>query len=170
MIALYLSLALIGLGGPESGPAADKAVPNLKVLIVPDVGVEPEEITSKRKDRPTVYVFIPKEKFDRAMARFLRSVDEKLEEIHEGKMVVVWLTKDEVETSADYLQRAQKSLNLQRTLWTIYKGEAADVPDWELNPDALATAVAARKQKVVKSLGYSALNETDAPDVIKLLK
>lgn len=169
MLTLCIGMLLLSVD-PESGPAVGKAAPKLEVRVVRESAGEPEDVAKPRKEKPTLYVFIPKAKWDRAMARFVRAVDEGLENVHEGRLIFVWIAKDEHEASADYLQRVQKSLNLQRTQWTVFKGEPADVTDWELNPDVLLTAVVVREGKVLKSLGYRAINETDAPGVLKLLK
>ena len=55
------------------------------------------------------------------------------------------------------------------TALTVYDGTSGP-NDWGINSDARLTAVVVQKGKVVKSIGYVSLNETDAPEVIEALK
>src|SRR5438874_10222916 len=78
-----------------SGPEKGKAVPALKVFDVtgPNKGKE-LDYKAERKDRPTVYVFVRADKWDRPMARFLRGLDEAVRKEKDVHVVAVWLTDD----------------------------------------------------------------------------
>ena len=58
-----------------SGPDKGANVPGLKVFDVTGEFKDKEvDYAAKRKDKPTIYVFIQAEKFDRPMNRFLLSL------------------------------------------------------------------------------------------------
>lgn len=162
MLALALS--------PESGPAAGTAVPPLPALRVQETLGDPEDLAALRKDQPTLYAFVPKDKWDRPTARFLRTLDAKLADVPDAQIVFVWVSPDRAADGAEYLRRVQESLKLQRTMWAAVQGEPGDVKNWELNPDATVTLVVARGGKVIKSLGYSQIDEAEATKVVKLFK
>jgi hypothetical protein len=150
----------------SSGPDLGKNVPPLKVFDAtgPHKGKE-VDYAAERKQRPTIYLFIQAEKWDRPMARFLRKLDEALQkEDEESSMVVVWLT-DNPDKTKEYLPVAQQSLQLQKTTLTCFTGEKAGPKDWNINGDAHLTAVVTTKGKVAATFGYRSINETDAPAV-----
>jgi hypothetical protein len=131
-----------------------------------------EEIdyAAERGDKPTVYVFVRAEKWDRPMARFLKKLDDAVQRDGEdGYVVAVWLTDDVAKTKA-YLPVAQQSLQFQGTALTCFTGEGAGPKDWGINADAHLTAVVAGKGKVAKTFGYLSVNETDVPAVAEALK
>jgi len=155
----------------DSGPEIDKKIPDLKVFDAtgPKQGKE-EDYAAERKDKPTVYVFIQADKWDRPMARFLRKLDETLlQESKDAYVVAVWLT-DDVDKTKEYLPRAQQSLKFQNTALTCFTGEKTGPKDWGINADAHLTAIVACKGRAVKKFGYRSINETDAPAVQEALK
>jgi len=152
----------------ESGPAAGSKVEMLKVVVSPsDDAVKEIDLAAQRKEKPTVFVFIQSDKWDRPLARFLRTLDQDLakdrKDVH---VVAVWLT-DDVDKAKEYLPKAQQSLKLSQTTFTVFPGEKAGPKGWAINTDAHLTAVVAVAGKVTASLGFRSTNETDVPDVLK---
>jgi hypothetical protein len=172
MIKRFLAVALVALLGtvmaradPTSGPKDGDKVAPLKVYAVSGDPKDTEvEYADLRKEKPTVYVFVSAKNFDRPMFRYLKKLDESLED--DGLVVAVWLT-DDADKSKDYLPKLAQYFN--RTALTVF-GATAGPKDWGMNPDAHLTAVVAHKGKVVKSFGYLSLNETDVPEVVRTLK
>jgi hypothetical protein len=150
----------------SSGPDQGKKVPPLKVFDAtgPNKGKE-VDYAAERKDKPTIYIFIQADKWDRPMARFLRKLDEALQkEAEDSSLVAVWLT-DNPDKTEEYLPVAQQSLQFQKTTLTCFTGEKAGPKDWNINADAHLTAVVTTKGKVAATFGYRSINETDAPAV-----
>src|SRR4029077_2960581 len=133
----------------DSGPEHGKKVPALKVFDATGNSQDKEvDYVAERKDKPTVYVFVQADKWDRPMARFLRKLDEiVLKESQEAYVVAVWLT-DDVDKTKAYLPRAQQSLKLQNTALTCFTGEKEGPKDWGINADAHLSAVVAHKGRV----------------------
>lgn len=154
-----------------SGPAKGDPVPGLKVFDATGAHKGNEvDYAAERKGKPTVYVFVQADKWDRPMARFLKHLDAAIQmEGDDCHVVAVWLT-DNVEKSKDYLPIAQQSLQLQATTFTCFPGDKAGPAGWNLNVDAHLSAVVAAKQKVAATFGYRSLNETDVPAVRDALK
>jgi hypothetical protein len=154
-----------------SGPEKGKAVPALKVFDAtgPNKGKE-VDYKADRKAKPTVYVFIQADKWDRPMARFLRGLDEAASKEGEDTAVVaVWLTEDADKTK-DYLPRAQQSLQFQATALTCFTGPKEGPEGWGINADAHLTAAVVNKGKVAATFAYRSVNETDVPAVRKALQ
>jgi hypothetical protein len=161
----------VGFQDAVSGPEKDKAVPLLKVFDAtgPHEGKE-VDYASVRKLKPTVYVFIQADKWDRPMARFLKGLDGALPKVAADAMVVaVWLS-DDVAKAKHYLPVAQQSLKLEATALTCFTGEKAGPAAWNINADAHATVVVAQQGKVAAVFGYRSLNETEVPRVRDVLK
>ena len=173
LFVVVLSLvALINVARAElaSGPGAEKKLDALKVFVATgDQASKEVEFIAERKEKPTVYVFVPAEKFSRPMARFIKTLDEKLNaERTDIDIIVVWLT-DDVAKTKERLPRVQESLKLNRTTWCFYPGEKTGPNTWGINPDADLTLVIANGPKTTVSRGYHSINETDAPKVFSEL-
>jgi hypothetical protein len=154
-----------------SGPDRGAKLPALKVFDAtgPHKGKDADYV-AERKDKPTVYVFIQADKWDRPMARFLKKLDEAVQKDGEDAYVVaVWLT-DSPDKTKEYLPLAQQSLQLQASALTCFTGERSGPKDWNINADAHLTAVAANKAKTAATFGYRSINETDVPAVQEGLK
>jgi hypothetical protein len=168
---LALSPAARALGQEVvSGPDRGSKVPALKVFDAtgPAQGKDVDYAT-ERKGKPTIYVFIQADKWDRPMARFLKELDKAVQKEGEDVAVVaVWLTED-VRKTKQYLPLAQQSLQFQATALTCFTGEKAGPKGWAVNGDAHATAVVTNRGKVAAVFGYQSLNETNAPAVLKAL-
>src|SRR6266404_2792185 len=149
MSSLRVLLAFSGLFIPSSawaqdissGPYQGKKVPPLKVFDATGPNKDKEvDYAAERKDKPTIYIFIQADKWDRPMARFLRKLDEALQkEEEDSSLVAVWLTENPEKTK-EYLPVAQQSLKFQRTVLACFTGEKAGPKDWNINGDAHLTA------------------------------
>jgi hypothetical protein len=154
-----------------SGPEKGTKVPALKVFDAtgPHEGKE-VDYAPERKGKPTVYVFVQADQWDRPMARFLRELAQAVQkEGDDAYVVAVWLTDDPDKTK-EYLPVAQRSLQFQATALTCFVGGKAGPGGWGLNADAHATAVVADRGKVQATFGYRSVNETDAPAVRDALR
>jgi hypothetical protein len=157
-----------------SGPEPDTAIKPCAVAIVAGQGEgETLDIVLRRAERPTIYVFVQAERFDRPTARFIRAIDETLKggvsQAPDAESVAVWLT-DAPEKSHEFLPRAQQSLKLEKTTWSIYDGSSKGPDSWSINDAALLTAVVARDGKVVRSFGYQSLDEVEPREVLQALR
>lgn len=169
-LAVTLAVCVHSLGFADSGPAAKADVLALKVDAVAGlVTGETKNFAAERKDQPTIYLFVQADKFDRPIARFIKVLDQELgKERPDVQIIAVWLT-DDVEKSKAYLPRAQMSLNLSQTVWSVYTGDKAGPAGWNIDVAASVTAVVADGPKVVKSFDYISVNDTVVPDVLKVL-
>jgi hypothetical protein len=154
----------------QSGPNAGSKVEALKVAVATGDNAGKEiDIAAERRGKGSIFVFIPADKWDRAMARYLRALDQALAKDHKDvEIVAVWLTEDAAQAK-DYLPKAQEALKLTQTTFAVFPGAKDGPPAWGINPDAHLTAVVAQEQKTIASFGYRSLNETDAPAVLKKL-
>ena len=149
-----------------SGPGEGNKLDKLKVFVAAGESAGKElDAVAERKDKPTIYVFVPADKFTRPMARFLRGLDEKLKaERPDIDLFTVWLT-DEKDKAKEHLPRVQESLKLSRTSWCVFLGEKTGPPEWGINPDADITVIVADGLNVKLSTGYRSINETEVPKV-----
>ena len=173
VVVLVASLApRSGAQDISSGPEKGKAVPALKVYDATGAHKEKEvDYAAERKDKPTVYLLVRADKFDRPMNRFMKTLDDALvKDFKDVYVVAVWLTED-VDKTKEFLPRVQQSVGYQQTALTCFTGDAKDGPkDWNVNGDAHITAVLANKQKVAATFGYNTVNETDVKKVVEALK
>jgi hypothetical protein len=154
-----------------SGPPRGERVPALKVYdVTGEHGGKEVDYTAERKGRPTVYLFVRADKFDRPMNRFLKALDTAAKkDSPDAYLVAVWLTEDPEKTKG-LLPRVQQSVQYEATALTYHPGDLAGPKGWGINPDAHLTAVVANKGRVVAVFGYKSVNETDAPPVRKALE
>ena len=150
----------------STGPDKEKPVPALKVHDVTGINMGKEiDYAAERKDKPTIYLMINAQKFDRPMAQYLRKLDEALQkDTSDSYAVAVWLT-DTAEKTKEYLPIAQRSLDFQKTALAYYSGDLTGPKDWNINTDAHLTTVIVVQGKVAAVFGYRSLNATDVPAV-----
>lgn len=167
---MFSSLCLLAFCLPAqdvtSGPDKDAKVPALKVFDATGAHKDKEvNYTAERKDKPTIYLLIRADKFDRPMNRFMKGLDDVVKKDSEDAyMVAVWLT-DDVDKAKERLPAVQQSLQYENTALTIFT-EGKDGPKgWNANADAHLTVVLATKGKVVAAYGYQSVNETDVKSV-----
>jgi len=155
----------------KSGPPVGDKVPALKVQAATGAHENKEiDYAAERKDKPTVYLIVQSEHWDRPMARFIKAIDKELAEGKEkAEAVGVWIT-DKPEEMKQHLPLVQQSLQFQVTALTVYGGEKSGPKDWGINDLAHITVVVAHEGKVVATFAHQAVNETDATAVIQALR
>jgi hypothetical protein len=161
-------LLLCLLSDVESGPEKDAKVPALKVYACTGDDKEKTlDLAGARKDKPTIYLLIAADKFDRPMNRFMKELDGKLADYEDVHAVAVWLTEDEKKTK-EFLPKVQMSVKYDNTTLSAFDGK--DGPkDWNVNSDAHITVIVAAKGKVSAKFGYKSINDTEVPGVEKAL-
>ena len=170
LVSLWLassSQAQEVITGPEQGAT----VPALKVFDATGTHKDKEvDYAAERAGKPTVYLLIDAEKFDRPMNRFMKTLDGIVAKDFEGAYVVaVWLTSDPDKTKS-LLPQVQQSVQYEAMALTLFPGAKEGPKGWGVNADAHLTAVVANKGKVAATFGYRSINETDVPKVKEALK
>lgn len=165
-----LVLSSFAFADIDSGPKVGEKVTELKVHAV--VGaIEDKEVdyAAERKGKPTVYVFVQAEWFDRPIARYLRELDKVVGTIGKDSYVVaVWLTDDKAKTK-DYLPKANQSLKFANTALTCFDGKTGPA-DWAINDRAHLTTIVVKDGKVLEKFAYQSANDTDVPKVEEVIK
>ncbi len=175
MLRLASSLLLISttlaLAAIESGPAVDSALPELKAdAVTGDDAGKKITFTTTRKAKPTVYVFIRSDKFDRPIARYLKVLDKALAELGKGTHIVaVWIT-DDADKTREYLPKVQQSMKFEATTLALYAEDKLGPNAWALNDRAHVTTIVTDGVKVKARFAEQSLNETNVPEVTAALK
>jgi hypothetical protein len=166
-------LLMTGIAAADvtSGPDTGTVVAPLNVFAATGAHEGKElDIAAARKDKATVYLFIPNDKWDRPMARYHKTLDNALAGGNEkAEIVAVWLT-DQQDQTKEYLPKMQQSLMMEATNLTVFAGRKAGPKDWRINDMAHLTAVVTVKEKVAATFAYQSLNETDVPALLKALR
>ncbi len=163
-------LALMLAGDVDSGPEKGAAVPELKVYDVTGPNKEKTvNYAALLKDKVSVYLLVPNEKFDRPMNRFMKELDKKIAADFEAVQAVAVFMTDDEDAAKTRLGRIQTSVNYEKTALTTFNGK--DGPKgWNPNSDAHLTVIVASKGKVVARFGYKSVNDTEVPDIVAELK
>lgn len=174
LMTLVLSVTLFSgscWADVDSGPAVGTKVSALKVFAATgDQAGKEVDYAVERGAKPTIYVFIPHEKFDRPIARFLRELEKSVKDAgNEASMVTVFLTDDEAKTK-EHLPRIQMSLQFTANPMTVFPSAKMSPEGWAVDTDAHLTAVVVQAGKVTAKFGYKSVNETVVPEVAKELK
>lgn len=150
----------------SSGPDKNTKVPALKVFDATGLNKDKDvDYVTERKDKPTIYLLVRADKFDRPMNRFMKGLDAAVkQETEEAYIVAVWLT-DDVDKAKERLPAVQESVQYQNTALTIFTSGKDGPKDWNANADAHLTVVLANKGKVAATFGYQSVNETDVKAV-----
>jgi hypothetical protein len=167
-----LAVVLSALANPppaqdvSSGPDKNAKVPALKVFDATGVNKDKDvDYAAERKDKPTIYLLVRADKFDRPMNRFMKGLDAEVKmESENAYIVAVWLT-DDVDKAKERLPAVQQSVQYEHTALTIFTGGKDGPKDWNANSDAHLTVVLANKGKVAATFGYQSVNETDVKAV-----
>jgi hypothetical protein len=174
-MAAALAFALLATcaiaGDVESGPSPGAKLAKLTVSAeTGEHAGEELDYLDNRKDKPTIYVFVQADRFDRPMARYLKTLDAAVKKIgNDTQVVAVWVTAD-AEKSKTYLPKAQQSLKFEQTALTVFTADKAGPENWGLNDRASLTTVVADRDKAAARFAYVSLNETDVPAVEAALK
>ncbi|HET6422739.1 MAG TPA: hypothetical protein VFG20_03595 [Planctomycetaceae bacterium] len=153
----------------ESGPKVGDTVPALKVQAVNNGALaDAADLVAKREDQETVYVFLPKSKFDRPVGRFVKALDtamQKRQMLHPNlQIVLVWMT-DDVTLGATRTNAIQTSLQLAASQWTVWKDEATSPEGWVISDKAAVSVIVVHKKKVQATFGYDSVNDTVVPTI-----
>jgi len=158
----------------ESGPKPGESPARFDAYVT--TGENPDrsvDVLKETSGHPVVIVFVQKALWTRPVARYLKNLDTALENGVEGaegaSAVAVWLT-DEPEASKAYQPRAQMSLMLSRTLFSVYEGSPLGPKGWALYDGVPLTAVVLRSGKVLKSVAFDPVDKPDPDEVVKALK
>ncbi len=171
LVALFVLLCVSQARGQlNSGPDAGSEIAPLRVSVVIGSNAGEElDVAQRRSAMPTIYIFIQADKWDRPLARFLRTLDDELRKDRtDVAMIATWLT-DDVEAAKDYLPKAQQSLQLSQTSLAVFPGDKNGPPGWSIHPGAHLTAVIAADSRVIARFGYRSLNETNVPEALARL-
>ncbi|PAW90277.1 MAG: hypothetical protein B9S33_01970 [Pedosphaera sp. Tous-C6FEB] len=165
---LSTSLAFAAI---ESGPAVDSTLPELTAAAATgDDAGKKVTFTTARKGKPTIYVFVRADKFDRPIARYLKTLDKALVELGKDTHVVaVWVTEDADQTR-EYLPKVQQSIKLEASTLAFYADEKIGPSAWALNDRAHVTTIVTDGTKVKARFAEQSLNETNVPEVTAALK
>jgi hypothetical protein len=167
-----IGAASIGWADVASGPAENTIPPAFKVHVVVGESADKDkevDLVAIRDKKPTVYAFVPADKWGRPTARLLKVLDQGLKTTDDARLCAIWLTGDHNATH-EYLPKAQTSLQFERTDLADFAGDAGGPPEWGINADADLTVVIVRDGKVVKTWGFVSPNDTVAKDVLDALK
>ncbi|MBI5799452.1 MAG: hypothetical protein HZA92_01820 [Verrucomicrobia bacterium] len=169
--SLILVSTTLALAAIESGPAVDSALPDLKAdAVTGDDAGRKITFTTTRKAKPTVYVFIRADKFDRPVARYLKFLDKALVELGKDTHVVaVWIT-DDADKTREYLPKVQQSIKLEATTLALYAEDKLGPNAWALNDRAHVTTIVTDGAKVKARFAEQSLNETNVAEVTAALK
>lgn len=143
-------------------------VPRLEsVVCVGDKAGEKVDLAAARGQKPTIYIFIQAEHWDRPVARLVRGLDMKITEtVTDGGLVVVWLSNNEVDRFREHLPRVQQSLQLAMTTYSVWPGDAFGPKAWGLNRDDHVTVVTARDGRVLGLHRFRSTNEGDGAKIM----
>jgi hypothetical protein len=155
----------------DSGPKVGTAVTPLKVFVVTgDHAGKELDYAAERGSKPTIYIFMPHERFDRPLARLLKVLEKGgIEAGNDSSMVTVFLTSDEAKTK-DHLPKIQMSLQFTRNPLVVFPSATMGPDGWAVNTDAQLTAIIVNDGKVAATFGYRSANETVAPEILAALK
>jgi len=168
--AAILLIPSLLLAQTNSGPSTGSKIEPLKVFAVTgdDAGQE-LDFAAKHAGKPTAFIFIQADKWDRPLARFLKVLDQELDKDRRDVAVIaVWLTSD-VEKTKEYLPRAQESIKLSQTVLAVYPGDKNGPQGWSINPGAHLTAIVAGDNRVIATFGFRSVNDLDVPNVLAKL-
>ncbi|MFM8470145.1 MAG: hypothetical protein ACKODH_09270 [Limisphaerales bacterium] len=171
LLALALLSATVARAAIESGPAVDSTLPELKAdAAAGDDAGKKVTFTTTRTGKPTVYVFVRGDKFDRPIARYLKFLDKAVAELGKDTHVVaVWLT-DDVDKTREYLPKVQQSIKLEATIFAFYAEDKAGPNAWTINDRAHVTTIVTDGARVKARFAEQSLNETNVPEVIAALR
>jgi len=164
---MLLVMAAVARADVESGPKPGEKTEEFEVYgIADEKEVSP---VADRKDKPTVYAFVQHSRFDRPMARFLKTLDGDGKSANDAVQIqAIWLT-DKADAAKENLPKVNMSLKFANTALSVFDGTAGP-NGWSLNSDAHLTVVVVEKGKVIASFAYQSVNETDVPKVIEAIK
>lgn len=145
--------------------AIGAAVKPLKVeLLQSDGSYSQIDAAQASETKPIVYLLIPSARWDRPVARFMKTLDEKLSGYSATAEVrAIWLSA-EPDATKEYLPRVQQSLQLQKTTLGVY-ADAEGPEGWQPGGDIQMVAIVVHRGKMAARFAFGSVNETDVPQV-----
>jgi hypothetical protein len=168
IIALFVSVRSQAVA---AGPEVGKDVPKLPGAVLgADVNYEDADLAAKSRDKFVVYLLVNSAKWDRPIARFLKTLDTKLPEYAATpELIAVWVTADAAQTK-EYLPKVRQSLQFERTTLAAFADDGNGPADWNASADASLTVVLTDQGKTVETFEFVSTNETDVPQVGEAIK
>jgi hypothetical protein len=171
LAAVMLTPTSVAGADLKSGPAVGDKVTALKVYAATGANADKDvDYAALRDGKPTVYLFVSAEHWDRPIARLVKTVDTSLPEASaQAEAVAVWLT-DKADEAKDYLPKVQQSLRLQTTALTVFTGVKAGPADWNINGEASITIAVVHQNKVAAVFAHRTVADKDAAAVIDAVR
>lgn len=146
----------------------EKKVPPLEsVVCVGEKAGEKTDLTQWRGSKPTIYIYIQAEHWDRPIARLVRGLDVAVaDKITDGGLVLVWLSNNEIERFREHLPRVQQSLKLSMTTYSTWPGDTFGPPAWAINRDDHVTVITANEGKIIARHAFRSTNEGDVNKIL----
>jgi hypothetical protein len=166
-MSMLMLLIVLGAAdeGTAVGPEVGKQVPSLKtVQIAGEQRGKEVNWKQESKDKPTIFIFIRSDKWDRPLARVLRLVDESVAQDRQNaspgaQVALIWVTKD-VDKAKEYLPRVQQSIKLQASNWNVFEGELYDVEGWVLSGDSTINVIIAKENKIAWGRAFQNVSDS----------
>ena len=154
-----------------AGPAVGAAVPALKVqAMTSDAQFEEADAATAAADKPVVYLLVQHSKWDRPIARFLKTLDDKIRDTSATAVAYDVFLSSDVEQVKEYLPKVNQSLRFQHSTLASYTDDGTGPADWNVSGDASLTVAVAYKGKIAATFSYVSTNETDVPAVLEAVK
>lgn len=155
----------------DSGPKPGSAVVPLKVFAATGSHAGKDvDFAVERGGRPTIYIFLQHDRFDRPLARLMRDLEKGVIDVgKDAELVTVFLTTDEAKTK-EHLPRVQMSMQFTRNTLAVFPSGTSGPDGWAIDTDAQLTVVVANDSKIAACFGYRSANETVAPEILNALK
>lgn len=136
LIAMIMLVTSVARADIESGPNVGTAVTALKVFAATGEHAGKElDFAADRGAKPTVYVFIPYDRFDRPLARLLKTLEKSVIEAgNEATVVTVFLADDEA-AAKDRLPKANPAA-LNRRLIRVFPTRGNGCVTWRSPADS----------------------------------
>lgn len=173
-IGLLLTMTLAAselLAEISSGPNQGTSIAPLMVFAATgDHAGKNIDISADIGPNPTIYLFVPHDRFDRPLARLIKNLEKRTIEAGKGsRLVTIFLTNDEAKTK-EHLLRVQMSLQFTANPLMVYPDATKGPAEWLLNTDAQLTAIIANDGKVTASFGYRSVDETVGLEILTALE
>jgi hypothetical protein len=132
-----------------------------------DVQNQEVDFVAQREGKPTLYCFVPADKFNRPTGRLLKALDGRIDDVDaDAAIVTVWLTED-AEASKEYMPVLQQSLQFENTSLAVDTADPLGPLEWAVNLSADVTVIVVQDGVVKKTFGFVSANDTVTDQVIE---